>query len=73
MACPCGRTPDPGICPTTHDGRPAGGHCSCIHTSGDRASVHQAAVEQIRVIARGLYFETGARVLAALNDEEPRP
>jgi hypothetical protein len=30
-------------------------------------------VEQIRAIARGLYFETGARVLAALDDEGPRP
>jgi hypothetical protein len=37
----------------------------------DRARVHRAAVEQIRVIARGLYFETGACVLAALDDEEP--
>lgn len=70
MSCLCGRTPDPGICPITHDGHPAGGHCACLHTPDDRASVHQAAVNQIRVIAHGLYFETGARVLSALNDEE---
>jgi hypothetical protein len=68
MACACGRTPDPGICPIAHDGRPAGGHCACAHPIADRASIHRAAVEQIRVIARGLYFETGARVLAALDD-----
>lgn len=69
MACPCGRKPDPGICPITHDGHPAGGHCACIHADVDRVSVHRAAVEQIRVIARGLHFETGARVLAALDGE----
>ena len=30
--CPCSRQPDPGICPTNcGPGRPAGGHCTCVH------------------------------------------
>jgi hypothetical protein len=31
MTCPCGRNPDPGVCPLTHEGRPGGGHCTCVH------------------------------------------
>lgn len=71
MACPCGRTPDPGICPVTHEGRPGGGHCACVDTVGDRASIHRAAADQIRVLARSLFFDTGARVLAVLDEEQP--
>jgi len=33
-SCLCGRTPGPGICQTNcGPGTPAGGHCSCIHTT----------------------------------------
>lgn len=31
MTCPCGRLPDPGVCPDAHDRMPAGGHCRCAH------------------------------------------
>jgi len=67
VTCACGRIPDPGICPITHDGHPTGGHCACIHTPADRAAIHQAAAEKIRALARSLYFDTGVRVLAALD------
>jgi hypothetical protein len=49
---------------------PAGGHCACIHAPEDRASIHRAAADQIRVLARSLHFDVGARVLAALDEEQ---
>lgn len=36
MRCPCGRNPDPGACPVTHDNYIEGGHCACVHEA-DRA------------------------------------
>jgi len=36
--CPCSRQPDPGICPTDcGPGRPAGGHCTCVHEAEQSA------------------------------------
>lgn len=44
---------------------------AAVEPPADRADSHRRAVQQIRDAARGLHFDAGARVLAALDDTAP--